>query len=215
MINYKERLDVFIASLCRDEVGELAEIEEKAIANKVPIIKVGARNVLRTFLAMKKPEKILEIGTAVGFSAILMARELPNVRLVTVENYPPRYEEAEKNFERYGYHDRIELIKGDAVKIVSELEERSFDFIFLDAAKAQYITLLSDMLRVLQPGGFIFADNIMQDNRIMESRFAVERRDRTIHARLREYLYEITHHPDLKSSILPIDDGIAVSIKLK
>lgn len=215
MINYKERLDVFIASLCQDEVGELAEIEEKAIANKVPIIKVGARNVLRTFLAMKKPEKILEIGTAVGFSAILMARELPNVRLVTVENYPPRYEEAEKNFERYGYHDRIELIKGDAVKIVSELEERSFDFIFLDAAKAQYITLLPDMLRVLKQGGFIFADNILQDNRIMESRFAVERRDRTIHARLREYLYEITHHPDLKSSLLPVDDGIAISLKLK
>lgn len=101
------------------------------------------------------------------------------------------------------------------MKIVSELEERSFDFIFLDAAKAQYITLLPDMLRVLKQGGFIFADNILQDNRIMESRFAVERRDRTIHARLREYLYEITHHPDLKSSLLPVDDGIAISLKLK
>lgn len=212
MVDYKKRLDVFIASLCQDEIGELLYLEEKAEKNKVPIIKRGARNVLRSFLAMKRPEKILEIGTAIGFSTILMLKELERASVTTIENYPPRYEEAYEHFTHFGYLDRIRLIKGDAVELLSNLDEK-FDFIFLDAAKAQYVTMLPDLIRVLKQGGLIFADNILQDNSIMESRYAVERRDRTIHSRMREYLYEITHHPNLKSSILPVDDGIAVSVK--
>lgn len=213
MIEYKERLDVFIASFCQDETEELFEIEETAIKNSVPIIKRGARNTLRNILAMKRPEKILEIGTAIGFSAILMAKEVKDCQIITIENYEPRIKEAGNNFSKYGYSDRIHLIEGDAVKILSNMEDK-FDFIFLDVAKAQYIRLLPDIVRILHKGGVLFADNILQDNWILESHFAVERRDRTIHSRMREYLYEITHHSQLKSSIIPVDDGVALSVKI-
>lgn len=213
MIDYKERLDVFIASFCQDETEELFEIEEEAIKNSVPIIKRGARNTLRNILEMKRPAKILEIGTAIGFSAILMAKEVKNCQITTIENYEPRIKEARNNFSKYEYSDRIQLIEGDAVKILSGMEDK-FDFVFLDMAKAQYIRLLPDIVRLLHKDGVLFADNILQDNWILESHFAVERRDRTIHSRMREYLYEITHHPQLKSSIIPVDDGVALSVKI-
>lgn len=213
MIEYKERLDIFIASFCQDEVEELFEMEEYAVKNSVPIIKRAARNTLRNILAIKQPEKILEIGTAIGFSAVLMAKEIKNCQIITIENYEPRIKEARNNFSKYGYSDRIQLIEGDSINILSDIKDR-FDFVFLDAAKAQYIRLLPDIVRVLDKGGILFADNILQDTWILESHFAVERRDRTIHSRMREYLYEITHHSQLKSSIIPVDDGVALSVKI-
>lgn len=213
MINYKERLDVFTASLSQDEIGELSYIEETADRDRIPIIKIGARAVFRTVLAMKHPKKILEIGTAIGFSAILTAKELPEAKIVTIENYSPRYEEAIKNFHTYGYQDRITLLKGDAMELLSKMDD-SYDFIFLDAAKGQYITMLPDIVRLLDKGAVLFTDNVLQDGTVMESRFAVERRDRTIHSRMREFLYEITHHDKLKSCLVPVDDGIAISVKL-
>ena len=213
MIEYKRRLDTYISSLCIDEVYELKEIEEYAVKFGVPIIKKGAREFLRTVLAIIHPDNILEIGTAIGFSAILMAKSSPNCKIKTIENYDKRIPVALDNFKKYGFDDRIELVAGDAAEVL-ERENSCYDLIFLDSAKAQYITLIPDIIRLLNKGGVLIADNVLYDSYILESRFAVERRDRTIHHRLREYLYEVTHNQSLKSSIIPIDDGLCMSVKL-
>lgn len=210
MIEYKKRQDSFIASLCDDEVDELKEIEKYALENDVPIIKKGARELLRTILHIKNPSNVLEIGTAIGFSAILISKELPKCKIRTIENYKKRIAIAHDNFKKYGYEGKIEILEGDALDILAR-DTESYDLIFLDAAKAQYITLLPDLIRLLNEGGVLIADNVLHDSYIFESRFAVERRDRTIHTRLREYLYEVTHNNMLKSSIVPIDDGICIS----
>lgn len=217
MIDYKNRLDTFIASFCPDETGDLRLLEEYAVENFVPIIKRGSRAVLRTFLQSKRPSVILEIGTAIGFSAILMANELDFCRIATIEGYPPRIELARQNIEKYDRRKQISLLEGDAIDILKQLaseKESEFDFVFLDAAKAQYIVMLPDIIKLMKKGAVLFADNVLQDSCIMESRFAIEKRDRTIHSRMREYLYEVTHNESLNSSIIPVDDGVAVSIKL-
>lgn len=213
MIEYKKRLDTYISSLCTDESDELKEIEDYAVKFGVPIIKRGAREFLRTVLTVKNPDTILEIGSAIGFSAILMAKIVPDSKIKTIENYDKRIPVALNNFKKYGFDDRITLVEEDAAKVLKQ-ENAGYDFIFLDAAKAQYITLLPDIIRLLNKGGILIADNVLYDSYILESRFAVERRDRTIHHRLREYLYEVTHNQSLKSSVVPIDDGICMSVKL-
>ena len=108
--------------------------------------------------------------------------------------------------------EQITLLEGDAMEIIRTLDG-PYDFIFVDAAKAQYIHYFPELLRLLEPGGYLISDNVLQDGDLIESRFAVERRNRTIHARMREYLYELTHHQELTTSILPVGDGVAVSVK--
>lgn len=162
---------------------------------------------------MKKPMRVLEVGTAVGFSALLMSDYLPEGgHITTIENYEKRIPIARENFRRAGKGDKITLIEGDATEVLAEMEG-TFDFIFMDAAKGQYIHYLPNVLRLLSDGGCLVSDNVMQDGDIIESRFAVERRNRTIHARMREYLYELKHREDLVTSIIPLGDGVAVSIK--
>ncbi len=213
MIEYKRRLDTYILSLCLDEVDELKEMEEYAAEFNVPIIKKGAREFLRTVLTVKKPANILEIGTAIGFSAILMAKLSPDSVIKTIENYDKRISVARDNFKKYGFDDRITLVEDDAVSALKR-ENTGYDFIFLDASKAQYITLLPDIIRLLNSGGILIADNVLYGNNVLEPKLAVNRRDRTIHLRLREYLYEVTHNKNLRSSVVPIDDGICMSVKL-
>ena len=117
-----------------------------------------------------------------------------------------------ENFRRAGREEQITLLEGDAADILKGLTG-SYDFIFMDAAKGQYIHFLPDVFRLLAPGGILLSDNVLQDGDIIESRFAVERRDRTIHSRMREYLYTLTHHPDLTTSVLPLGDGVTLSVK--
>lgn len=212
MLEYKTRMNTYIHSLIKDEENELQEIENIAIKDEVPIIKKGARCFLRNLLSIKNPDKILEIGTAIGFSAILISNALPKSKITTIENFPRRIKAARDNFSKYGYNDKIELIEADAVEFLKTHNDK-YDFIFLDAAKGQYISVLPDIIRLLTDGGILLADNVLQDAQILESKFVVERRDRTIHKRMREYLYEIMHNPYLKSSIIPVDDGLALSIK--
>ena len=109
--------------------------------------------------------------------------------------------------------DKAQVRKFDAVSFVSSLPEIDYDVIFMDAAKGQYIHFLPDILRLLAPGGLLISDNVLQDGDIIESRFAVTRRNRTIHARMREYLYELKHHPELETVILPVGDGVTLSTK--
>ena len=157
--------------------------------------------------------KILEVGTAIGFSALLMSEYAPQgCHITTIEKYEKRIPLAKENFKKAGKEDRITLLEGDAVEILADMQE-TFDFIFMDAAKGQYIHFLPDILRLLEPGGLLVSDNILQDGDIVESKYAVTRRNRTIHNRMREYLYELKHREDLVTSIIPLGDGVAVSIK--
>ena len=209
-----ERFKAYVNSLDNGNSDILKEIEEYAIANYVPIIKKDTQSFLKFLVALKRPEKILEAGCAIGFSSILMCENAPdNCMITTIENYEKRIPIATENIKKAGYADRINLIFDDAIKVMSELNEE-FDMIFVDSAKGQYINMLPDAIRLLKKGGLLVSDNVMQDGEILESRYAVTRRNRTIHARMRDYLYEITHKDNLITSILPIGDGVTVSTKL-
>ena len=168
---------------------------------------------MRTMLLMNKPKRILEVGTAIGFSALLMSEFMPqDGHITTIENYEKRIPIARANFQKYGKEDRITLLEGDAAEVLKTLEG-PYDFIFMDAAKGQYIHYLPQIMRILTPGGVLISDNVMQDGDIIESKYAVTRRDRTIHRRMREYLYTLTHHEELQTSILTLGDGVAVSVR--
>jgi len=208
-----ERMVTYIHSLESSESDIIETIEQEALDSFVPIIRKETQSFLKVLLLMKKPLRILEVGTAVGFSAILMSEYMPEGgHITTIENYEKRIPIARENFRRAGKEDRITLIQGDALEVMKELEE-PYDFIFMDAAKGQYIHYLPEALRLLTKGGVLMSDNVLQDGDIIESRFAVERRNRTIHSRMREYLYELKHHEQLQTSILPLGDGVALSIK--
>ena len=210
----EERVLDFIRSFGVDRGSEaLHMIEKEAIRDDVPIIRKESGELLRILLQIKKPEKILEVGAAIGFSSVFMGENTDNnTHITTIENYPPRIERAKVNIALAGMEDKITLISGDAAEVLKELSG-SWDFIFMDAAKGQYIHWLPSILRLLVPGGVLFSDNVLQDGDIIESRFAVERRNRTIHARMREYLYTLTHHEELLTSVIPIGDGVALSVK--
>ena len=210
-----ERIVTFINSLDTKNSELLETIEKEARRDDVPIIRREMQSFLRVLLMLKQPANVLEVGTAVGFSALLMSESVPaECRITTIENYEKRIPVARENFRRAGKEEQITLIEGDAADVLKTLEG-PYDFIFMDAAKGQYIHFLPEILRLLPPGGCLVSDNVMQDGDVIESRFAVERRNRTIHARMREYLYELKHHPELETSIIPLGDGVAVSVKNK
>lgn len=210
-----ERLTTYINSLDQGNTAFLDALEREAIADHVPIIRRETQSLLKLLLAVKKPMRILEVGTAVGFSALLMAEYAPKgAHITTIENYEKRIPVAEKNFRQAGREGQIALIAGDAAEVLRELTGL-FDLIFLDAAKGQYIRFLPELLRLLAEDGLLVSDNVLQEGDILESRYAVTRRDRTIHKRMREYLYELTHCTGLVTTILPVGDGVTVSVKCK
>ena len=207
-----ERLSVFIDSFGTENTSWLDEVEREAIEIQVPVIRKPMQNLLKFLLALSKPKNILEVGTAIGFSALLMSEYGPeDCHITTIEKYEKRIPMARENFRRYGREDRITLLEGDATEILKELDG-TYDMIFMDAAKGQYIHFLTEVLRLLAPGGILISDNVLQDGDIIESRFAVTRRNRTIHTRMREYLYVLTHTAGLKTVILPVGDGVTLTI---
>lgn len=209
-----ERIRDYIHSL-EPSQGELCdEIARDAIADYVPIIKKETGALLKTLVAAKQPKAILEVGTAVGYSALLMARVMPkDCHITTIEKFEPRIPVARENFRRAGMEERITLLEGDAGEILALLTE-TYDFIFMDAAKGQYIHWLPVILNLLSDGGVLVSDNVLQDGDIVESRYAVERRNRTIHSRMREYLYTLKHMEGVETSIVPIGDGVTISVRL-
>ena len=210
-----ERLVTYINSLDQGNTAILDTIEREALDSYVPIIRKEMQSFLKLLLAMQKPKRILEVGTAVGFSAILMAEYNPYpCEIVTIENYEKRIPIARENFVRAGKEKQITLIEGNATEVLKTLDE-PFDMIFMDAAKGQYINFMPDILRLLKKDGVLVSDNVLQDGDIIESHFVVTRRNRTIHKRMREYLYELTHREDLVTAVLPIGDGITVSTRIK
>lgn len=208
-----ERLVAFINSFDKGNSPFLDRIEKDALEAEVPIIRKDMQNFLRFLLTLVRPQSILEVGTAVGFSALLMSEYAPaDCKITTIEKYEKRIPVAEENFRLAGREGRITLLAGDAADILRDMEG-SYDFIFMDAAKGQYLNFLPDILRLMAPGALLVSDNVLQDGDILESRFAVTRRNRTIHARMREYLYLLTHNPQLETCIVPVGDGVTLSTK--
>ena len=208
-----DRIMTFINSLDDGLSPFLECLAKEAQETEVPIIRRDMQSLLKVLITMKQPHRILEIGTAVGFSAILMAEYAPgDSTITTIEQYEKRIPLAKENFRRAGYQNRIELLEGDAAVILPGLAD-SYDFIFMDAAKGQYPALLDDCLRLLAQGGVLVSDNVLQDGDLIESHYIVERRNRTIYKRMRSYLYTLKHHPELETAILPVGDGVTVSVK--
>mgnify|MGYP000419450875 FL=1 len=208
-----ERVVAYINSLDCGNSDICNTIEKEAIADEVPIIRKEMGDLLKVLLQLVQPERILEVGTAVGYSSILMSENMPeNCRITTIENYEKRIPVAKNNFKRAGKEEVITLLEGDAMDILKELDG-TYDFIFMDAAKGQYINFLPELLRLMPAGGLLISDNVLQEGDIVESRYGVTRRNRTIHTRMREYIYTLTHAEQLETSIVPIGDGITLSVK--
>lgn len=208
-----ERITDFINSMNKEDETWLYAIETGAREREVPIIRKETKEFLKTLLRMKRPKRILEVGTAVGYSALYMKQYIEeDATITTIENYPPRIEEASINFENWDKDGQITLLPGDAALVLKELEG-PYDFIFMDAAKGQYIHFLPDIIRLLAKGGILLSDNVLQDGDIIESRYAIKRRNHTIHSRMREYLYVLKNKEEFTTSIIPIGDGVALSVK--
>lgn len=208
-----ERIVSYIHSLEKSN-GEICdEIEKYAQETYVPIIRKEMESFLRVMITMKKPERILELGTAIGYSAILMAKAMPkDCSITTIENYDKRIPIAKENFKKAGLEDKITLIEGDALEVLQGLQDE-YDFIFMDAAKAQYPYYLEEIKRILPAGGVLIADNVLQEGELIESRFAIERRNRTIHSRMREFIYTLKNSSEFETTIVPIGDGITMSVR--
>ena len=208
-----ERMVTYINSLDMGNTPLLNEIEKEAKADLVPVIRREMQSFLKVLLAIHRPLRVLEVGTAVGFSALLFCEYGPeNMQVTTIEKYEKRIPIAREKFRRAGRENQITLLEGDAADILKELQE-SYDLIFMDAAKGQYIHFLDDVLRLMKPGSVLVSDNVLQGGDIIESHYAVERRNRTIYKRMREYLYELKHNDKLLTSVIPLGDGVTVSVR--
>ncbi len=216
-----ERILDFIRQYRSFEDKELRELRDTAQGEGVPIIREDTEAFLLTVLAKAKPRRILELGTATGYSAILLAKAASRyydpdgfVVIDTIEDWKPRVEAAGKNIKKSRLSDRINLIEGDAFTIMKDLKD-PYDLIFIDAAKGQYPDYLNEAIRLSVEGSVIIADNIFQEGDLLESRYLVRRRDRTIHKRLREFLDDITNDDRLITSLIPVGDGITFSVRIK
>lgn len=214
-----ERITAYINTLEKELPPHLYELEKNALLEGVPIIRKETQSFLRFLLALTKPKRILEIGTAIGFSAIFMSEYMPeDCTITTIEKVEMRLIKARKNIASAPKSDKITLLEGDALVLLKELaaqNENAYDFIFLDAAKAQYMNFLPEIMKLLKVGGLLVTDNVLLDGTVAESRYGITRRDRTIHTRMREYLYTITHMEELETAVIPLGDGVTLSTKLK
>ena len=212
----KDRVDIFLEQY-RTRIPEyLTDLEMVARQNNIPVMAHSTGDLLRYALGSVGAKNVLEIGTAVGYSALYMKECLPeDAHITTIEKIDARYEQAETNFAAYDKKKQITLLKEDAADAIEWLKKEGqvFDLIFLDAAKGQYVSYLPTLVELLRSQGVLVTDNVFHNGTVMNSRYAVTQRDRTIHERLREYLKAITEHPELNTLILPMDDGVAVCKK--
>ena len=213
-----ERLSEYIKALECDLPAYLDELEQRALADEVPIIRKEAQSLLRFLLCLLKPEKILEVGCAVGFSSAFMSEYMPeNCTITTIEKVEMRIKEAKKNLAAIPQADKVTLLCGDANEVLKELADKgeSYPFIFMDAAKGQYMNFLPHLMRLLPEGGILITDNVLQEGTIVESKYTIPRRERTIHMRMREYVYTLKHMDELETVVLPVGDGVTLSVKKK
>lgn len=213
-----ERLTSYIHSLDADNAPFFEELRKYAQINDVPIIRREMESFIRVLLDIKKPEALLEIGTGIGYSTLFFADNCDSLkRIDTIENYGPRIKKAKESIELYSaqYVEKmvkINLIESDAVEVVKNLDTE-YDFMFLDAAKAQYIIMLPYLIRNLKKGGILLADNVLQEGELIESRYVTERRQRTIHERMRAFIYEVKNNSMLDTALITIGDGVTLSVK--
>lgn len=214
-----ERITDYMNSLVQELPPYLRELEKTALMESIPIIRKETQTFLKVLISMKQPKRILEVGTAVGFSSLFMSEYMPEgCSITTIEKMPLRLEKAKKNFMEANLGEKVTLLEGDALIILSNLaksEPFAFDFIFMDAAKAQYMNFLPEVMKLLPIGGVLITDNVLQDGTVAESRYSITRRDRTIHSRMREYLFALTHMEEMETSIVPVGDGVTVSVRIK
>ncbi|MFR3685001.1 MAG: O-methyltransferase [Enterococcus sp.] len=195
--------------------GSLGELEELAHENGVPVIPHETVVFLQFLLKQKQPKNVLEIGTAIGFSASLMAESLDkDAKITTIDRFPVMIEKAKKNFEKLGLTEQITLLEGDAADLLSGLEG-PYDFIFMDSAKSKYITFLPECLRLLSDDGVLMVDDIFQAGTVLQPIEEIPRKNRAIHRHLNEFLEEITKSSELTSTLLPLGDGVALISKNK
>ncbi len=213
-----ERLSEYIKALECDLPAYLDELEQRALADEVPIIRKEAQSLLRFLLCLLKPDKILEVGCAEGFSSAFMSEYMPeNCTITTIEKVEMRIKEAKKNLAAIPQADKVTLLCGDANEVLKELADKgeSYPFIFMDAAKGQYMNFLPHLMRLLPEGGILITDNVLQEGTIVESKYTIPRRERTIHMRMREYVYTLKHMDELETVVLPVGDGVTLSVKKK
>jgi len=211
-----ERFESFLESIPDRLPEHIIRLEIDNIRENIPIIRKGSQRIIRFMLEMKKPVDILEVGTATGFSAIFMLEFLSkNAKITTIEKMEERAAKAEENFKKFDKNKQITLVKGDATDILTQLVSKghTYDFIFMDAAKGQYINFFEDIKKLLVSGGILITDNMLQEGRLLDSRYTVVRRDRTIHSRMREYVNALLTDKDFETMLLESGDGMAVSIK--
>lgn len=209
-----EKIVSYINSLDHGNSSLLNEIREKAILNHVPIIRQETENLLKVLLKIKSPKRILEIGAAVGYSSLVMSENVEKgCHITTIERNEKRISLAKGNFKRANKEDVITLLEGDALEVLERLTGK-YDFIFMDAAKGQYINFLPHIMKLLDKGGILVSDNVLLDGDVVESRYDIVRRNRTMHARMLEYLDTITHMGELQTAIIPIGDGVTISTRL-
>ena len=211
-----EHVTEFLSALGGDLSPVLEEIRETAVRDNVPVIRRETQSFLKTLLFLVKPKRILEAGTGVGFSSCLMAAYAPDDCVVTtIENYEKRIPLARANFRKAGFENRITLIEGDAEEVLKTMAENrtaAYDLVFMDAAKAQYPNYLPYVKKLLRSGSVLLSDNVLFDGAVPLSRYMVERRNRTIHKRMRDYLFALTADGDFETSVTKIGDGLAVSV---
>jgi len=221
MTNYE--MNKFLEYIAPEDEAQLRSMRKYAKDNHVPIIRREMQHFMEVVLLLHKPVRILEIGTAIGFSAILMARimetyeERSRIEIISIERNDKRFSLARENIKMAGKEDLISVVKGDAEEVLKDLSKKKerFDMIFMDAAKGQYMVFLPYCMEVLNVDGVLISDNVLQDGHVAKSRYSIVRRQRTIHKRMREYLYELNHREDLKTSVLTLADGVTVSVKIK
>lgn len=207
---YTQKTYDYIASLYPEDAS-FTGIRDYAAENGIPIMKSGVYRLLETLCALKAPKRILELGTAIGYSGSVMLKTCTDAFLTTIENEWESYLAAKENFSITGVQSRVNQIYGDTAGEVRKLTE-GFDFIFLDSAKAQYIKLLPLLTERLNDNGVLIADNVLFRGFVSGEEKLV-RRKITIVKRLREFLAAVTAHPLLTTTILPIDDGVSISVK--
>ncbi len=196
----------------RDEFLENLRYKSSLEESYAPIVQKSTEQLIVTLLNLVKPRRVLEVGTAVGYSAVLMAQNLPkDSNIITIERYKKHADIAVDNIFASGFEKKIKVIEGEAAEVLHWLDG-GFDFIFLDAAKGQYIEFLPDIMRLLNSGGVLLSDNILYHGMIEDAE-KVERRKITIVKRLHTYLEEIMNNENLTTSIIPIGDGVALSVK--
>ncbi|HBK4047290.1 TPA: O-methyltransferase [Enterococcus faecium] len=209
----KEELLDFMRTQQKKLPGELGKLEEEAHVAEVPVIPHETVVFLKFLLGQLQPERILEIGAAIGFSSSVMATTIgENAHVTTIDRFDVMIEKAKKNYERLGLTDKVTLLEGQAADILPELSG-PYDFIFMDSAKSKYIEFLPECLRLLRKGGVLMVDDIFQGGTILLPDEEIPRGKRAIHRKLNEFLRVVMDHPDLTSTILPLGDGVVLMTK--